>query len=113
MTAQVVHSDNSSLLRNTLRANSLFSTGSGLLFIIGAGGIASFLGVPNASLIILLMGIALLGFAALVFTGTVRPELTKRIGWVAFEMDVLWVVGSVVILAADAFGLSTEGDGRF
>jgi hypothetical protein len=103
---QLVRSD---LLRNILRGNSIFSTATGLLLIVGAAGIAAFLGVPNAATVLLLMGVLILGFAALVFWGSNRENIDPRFGWLIFAMDVAWVVISIIILARDAFALTTEG----
>lgn len=111
MTAQstLTPANPSNLLRNTLRANGVFSTLSGIVFILGAGQVASFLGVDSASSLILMTGIILLGYAAVLFQQSARPTLDTRVGWLAFTLDILWVAGSWIVLAADAFGLSAQG----
>lgn len=100
---------NDTLLRNTLRGNSLFSATTGLLLLIGANAIAAFLGITEAATVLAIMGVGIFGFAAFVFFVAGRAIIDSRFGWLIFAMDVIWVVISVVILATDAFGLSTEG----
>ncbi|MBZ0286472.1 MAG: hypothetical protein K8I30_02575 [Anaerolineae bacterium] len=105
----ITRAPSANLLRNALRANGVFSTVSGIIFIVGAGQVASFVGVDGASNLFLVMGVLILGFAAILIQQSTRPALDTRLGWLVFALDVMWVVISWVILAADAFGLSTEG----
>jgi hypothetical protein len=107
MTAQIAHP--SDLLRRTLRGNSIFSIISGLLFTFGAAPIASFLGIPDTSLIIAILGIVIVGFAAFLWMMTAKPVVNRQFGVIVFIMDVAWVVASLIILMTNTFSLSTEG----
>lgn len=107
MAAQVAHP--SDLLRKALRGNSIFSIISGLAFTFGAAPIASFLGITDASLVIAIMGVGIVGFAAFLWTITTKPVLNRQIAVIVFIMDAVWVVASLIILVTDAFSLSTGG----
>lgn len=107
MTAQIVHP--SDLLSRTLRGNSVFSIISGLALTFGAAPIASFMGIADASLIIAVIGVGILGFAAFLWTIIAKSLLDRRLAAAVFIMDVAWVVISLVVLVTDAFSLSTGG----
>jgi len=107
MAAQIAHP--SDLLRRTLRGNSIFSFISGLIFIVASAPIASFLGIADNSLIVAILGIVILGFAAVVWTIQAKPILDPQAGFAIFVLDVIWVTISLIILMTDAFSLSTEG----
>ena len=64
--APVVAGDNTSFIRNVLKANALFSTLSGALFILASTQVAAFLGV-GAPAAITVLGVLLLIFAADLF----------------------------------------------
>jgi hypothetical protein len=109
MTTSAIQS-NDRLLRNTLRGNGVFSTISGVSFMLASAQIAAFLGVsPDAAILIALIGVGLLGFAAILFRSTSRQMLDLTMSIAAIAGDVLWVLGSLVILIADPFGFSTAG----
>jgi hypothetical protein len=101
-------SNNADLLRNALRGNSLFSAITGAILIVASQGIANFMGIPNATLL-LVLGIVIVGFAAFLFLQTRAQLLNISFGRVILVGDVLWVVASVIILAFDLFNLSNEG----
>ncbi len=105
----LTHNGSDTLLRRTLIANIIFCVLSTALLLLAAAPVATFLGVPEASGLLALLGVGILGFAAFVYWVQSRPALDTRFVWVIFVMDVLWVVASLVILVADAFALSTEG----
>ncbi len=107
MATQIVQP--SDMLRRTLRGNSVFSIVSGLAFTFGAAPIASLMGIPDASLIIAIMGIVVLAFAAFLWAMTTKPVLDRQLAVAVFIMDVVWVITSLIILVTNAFSLSTEG----
>ena len=101
---------NDRLLRNALRGNSLFSTLSGVSFVLAAGQIAEFLGVsPDAAVLIALIGVGLLGFATILFWNAARQTMDLTLAIAAIAGDVLWVLGSFVLLLVDPFGFTTAG----
>lgn len=99
----------SDLLRRALRGNSIFSIVSGLLITFGAAPIASLMGIADASLILTIMGVGILGFAAFLWTMTAKPALNRKLAIAVFIMDAAWVIASLMILVMNAFSLSTEG----
>lgn len=103
-TAQPSH-----LLRRALRGNGIFCFLSGLALTFGATPIASLMGIADASLILAIMGIVILGLAVLLWVATARPVVDRGFGLIIFVMDAAWVVASVVVLVTDAFSLTTEG----
>jgi hypothetical protein len=100
---------NSSTLRKALRANAIFSTISGIGFVLLSGPIADFLGLPGSSAAILILGIVIVAFAAGLFFITSREEIDRREALAVFVMDVAWVVISAVILLTGALSLTPAG----
>ena len=101
---------NDRLLRNTLRANSIFSTVSGVAFIVAAGQIAAFLGLSaDAAIIIALIGVGLLAFAAGVYWIGSRDTIDLNLATGILIGDVIWVAGSIFVLIADPFNFTSEG----
>lgn len=91
---------NDRILRLALLANATFSTLSALACFLWPGALASRLGLEARQL--LGLGVELLGFAALIFFLASRPDLSRT--WIRRTVmgivvaDVLWVVGSGVLL---------------
>ena len=96
------------LLRNTLRANAVFSLVCGVLLLLDAKPIAEWMGLSSATALMVLGGALLFWAADVAFVAT-RPTLNKTFAQVIFGADVLWVVGSIAILLFDLFALSTAG----
>lgn len=98
----------SSFLRNTLLANAIFSTFSGLLFTFDAKAVDSFLGTGMPT-VILLLGIDLLIFAAEVFWFGTRPQINRTAAQVITAFDIAWVIGSWVLLMTNLVSFSDAG----
>jgi membrane associated rhomboid family serine protease len=92
---------NDRLLRRALQGNSLFSAASGVLALLAAPMIASFLGVSAAAPFIGFLGLGLIGYAALIAWQVSRPTLDRSFAVMAIVLDTLWVVGSFALLAAN------------
>lgn len=105
------------LLRNTLRANGVFSAVSGLVFIFASAPLADFLGIKDANILgflngssfLIIMGVGLLLYAGGLLWNATRPQMNKMLAWEAVFMDSVWVIGSAIILLAEALPLTTEG----
>jgi hypothetical protein len=97
------------LLRRTLIANTLFSGVSGIALILFSNQIEALLGGTTPQLLVIL-GISLIGFAAFVGTSAREVPLNRKKGWAIFWADVLWVDASLLLLATNAFNLSTTGN---
>jgi hypothetical protein len=89
-------------LRNSLRANAAFSLVSGLGFALAGGAVASFLGVAPAGLVTS-TGFPLLAFGAAVLWVASRPQVSVPLARVIIGLDVAWVVGTILLVFADAF----------
>jgi hypothetical protein len=96
------------LLHRIFLVNSLSSAAAGIAFVIASGPLAALMGVANP-LALVMLGVGLLVFAAGVYYTASREVINRRAAWLIFELDVVWVIGSALILLTDAFGLSTEG----
>ncbi len=96
------------LLQKILLVDSLSSGAAGIAFIVASGPIAAFVGVANP-LALVILGILFVVFAAAVYYTASREPINRRAVWLIFELNVVYVVGSAIILLANAFGLSTEG----
>ncbi len=86
-----------SLLRVALGGNAAFSTLTGVSMLLGAGALASPLGLPSAALAI--VGVGLLPFAGVV-AWLARAPQRRRVAVLAVSLaDLGWVVGTLVLLA--------------
>ena len=100
--------ENGRFLKNVLRANAIFSTVSGLVFILFAGSLASLLGITN-SLVLVGLGAVILPFAIYVYKVSTMDTLNSKLVWVIIELDVLWVVASAVLLLTNLVPLTLAG----
>ena len=96
------------LLRLALRANATFSTLSGLVFLLASSWIAGFLGLLRPGQIIQL-GAQLGLFAAWLFWLSFRPKISRWQVWVIIVLDILWVIGSFLIVLAPPPQLTVGG----
>ncbi len=106
VTQTITRKDN--LLRDTLRANSIFSGVSGLVLVGGFAPLANFIGVAWAWTLIVL-GIGLLAYAFLLRQAARRAVLDAREAMVFIVSDVAWVFVSVVLLVTNWIPFTTEG----
>lgn len=113
---QVRHST-STLLHHTLRANALFSSGSGLAFtflnqpISAAMGIQSqvVFGLIQGEMFLILTGLSLLPFALFLGWFSLQPRLDSRLVRGIIALDFAWVIGSALILVLNLLPLTTVG----
>ena len=106
--SQVPVQENGRFLRNVLRANAIFSTVSGVFVILFAKSVAQLIALENPLLLIAL-GIDLLPFAFFVYKVSAMETLNSKWVWVIIEMDILWVVSSVVLLFSNIVPFTTAG----
>lgn len=100
--------DKSRLLRSALLGNSIFCFLSGLDFVLFSRPVAEFLGL-SSPLIILELGVALIAYALLVFSQSRKQSLNRAFAWFAIIADVLWVLGSAVLIFTDVVTFTTAG----
>jgi hypothetical protein len=96
------------LLRRTLQANGIFSSLGGVMLIAGTVPITAFLGLQTP-IILIVVGIVSLLYAASLFLTTARPSIDRRTGMTYALLDSVWVIASVVILFTGWVPLTTEG----
>lgn len=96
------------LLRGALRSNAIFSAVSGIVMVLGAGPMTTFLGIAEAGPL-RLIGAGLFIWAAFaVYVAAQRPP-SRGLVWLIIGGDLLWVVGSVLLIALDPLALTTGG----
>ena len=96
------NTDPTRFLRQSLRGNALFSTLSGLTFLVASAAIAEFLGgLP--SMIVAVVGGQLLLFAGVLVWLASRAEISRQMVIGVIVADILWVVGTIVIVYAELF----------
>lgn len=90
------------LLRISLRANAAFSALSGAAFSLMGPSIATFLGI-DPPLLVTVVGLNLLGFAALLLFVASRPVVSAPIANAIILADLAWVGGTLILVLADVF----------
>ena len=94
-------------LQKCLTANAIFSTLSGLTLILFHQSIATLFD-QTQSTVFWIIGIGLLFFALSV--GLEVSKQRPKAVWGIIAQDYLWVIGSVILLLWNPFGVSKEGN---
>lgn len=100
--------DPTSFLRNSIRANAVFSTLSGLIFLLASAPIAAWLG-GRAPLEVAVVGGQLLFFAAILAWLSSRATISSGLVIAVIGADLLWVLGTVGVVYADVFSPAGSG----
>lgn len=100
--------NHSSLLRNALYGNSIFSFGSGLIFLLFSKAIAGFLGL-SASWIILVLGLGLIVYGIEIYLAARSEPVHRGIARFAVYADLVWVLGSAALIFADLVPFTDAG----
>ena len=95
------------LLRTALKSNGVFSTVTGMAFIVAAGPIAERIGLDYPWLL-MVIGASLLIFAFGLFRNAMAASVDLLEARIAVALDFAWVLGSVVVVALGV--LSTTGN---
>lgn len=98
----------SSLLRNTLFGNSVFSFLSGAAALLFSQVIASFLGL-SASWIILALGVGLIVYGVELYLAARAEPVNTSIARFAVYADLAWVLGSAMLIFANLVPFTTAG----
>lgn len=103
--------DRAQFLRRVLQGNALFSTVCGLLFVLFSQPVANFLSFTNATAgtYVLELGIGLLLWALFAYWVSTRQTLSRVGVFSVIEGDLLWVVGSIILLISGWLSFSTAG----
>jgi hypothetical protein len=97
-----------SKLHIAMRSNAIFCDVSGLVMILAAEPLSQFLRLNNPAILVGL-GIGLVAWALVLFWGSMQNEVPNWLAWLAIDGDLVWVLGSVVLLFLPAVTLSTAG----
>jgi hypothetical protein len=102
--------DRSLFLRRTLQGNALFSTASGLLFLFGREAVAALLGLSSAAAsVIAALSFGLFVWAGLTLWVSTRTPIQRYQVFAIIGGDLLWVIGSILLLLGGWLPLSTAG----
>jgi hypothetical protein len=98
-------------LRRALQADTLFSGISGIFTLADATFVANWLGFSTAEATrnVMFLGIGMLAWAVLVLWVSRRPRLTHSLVFLIIEGNLLWVIGSVILLSTGWLPFSTSG----
>ena len=98
------------LLRAALTGNALFSAVSGVTLVALAGRLPGWTGIGSAALFAA-VGAGLLPWAYVLFSGArgKGPLALKSLGRLAIAGDLIWVLGSIILLVARPVTLTTAG----
>jgi hypothetical protein len=99
---------NSSLLRNALYGNSIFSFVSGVIFLLFSKAMAGFLGL-SASWIILVLGLGLIAYGVEIYLAARSEPVNRDIAKFAVYADLAWVLGSAVLIFANLVPFTDAG----
>lgn len=95
------------LLKTTLTANAVFSAFSGMLLAVFPDRFTQLFEIENA-LVFRVIGVILLLFAGFVFSQTKKYD-NKLVKFI-ISQDILWVVGSALLVLLQPFGISVTGN---
>jgi hypothetical protein len=96
-----------SMLRKTLLSNAIFSFLSGLLMVVLNNWLSSFIGVPYP-IILIAIGSGLIIFSLWLFSLALKQDIQIMIIGSVVIMDLIWVVGSVILVIAQL--LTSQGN---
>ena len=99
---------NNKKLSLALKINAIFSAFNGLAMLFFYEQIAAWMGITDP-IFLLVIGIILLGFAALVYKTATATIISDKMVKFIIVQDWLWVVGSALIIAFQAFGINRMG----
>lgn len=108
MTTQVQEQTKTKLLIKVLRADGAFATLSGAIAILVAGPIADLIEV-EAPLALVILGIVLLGYGAMLFYFAGREPENRLVAKAAILLNALWVIGSYAGLLFGLFPVNVAG----
>ena len=99
--------DRSRLLRLALKLDAVASGALGALLLAAGPVLEGLLGTPRPVLVP--VGLFLVTYAAAVWFVGSRPSISRSAAWTVVGLNLLWVVGSIAIVAAGWSALTTLG----
>jgi hypothetical protein len=107
-TTSYLNIERKTFLQRSLLGNAAFSGISGLLMVLAAGPISQFLGLGNP-LFMTVIGIILLLYMPFLVWLSIQSPVPNWMAWAVIELDVLWVIGSLILIFTDLVPLTTAG----
>jgi hypothetical protein len=95
-------------LRNTLTYNAVFSSFSGLSMLLFSNPLAEWMHITEP-LALPMLGIALLLFGGFLLWIALRKAFSEPLVNFIIVLDICWVVGSLLLVLTQVFGLSSLG----
>ncbi|MEM8884094.1 MAG: hypothetical protein AAGD14_08510 [Planctomycetota bacterium] len=95
------------LLRRALKGNAAFSLLCGSALLAGGDALAPLLGVPALALRV--VGLTLLPFAVGLWRNASRAAVSRGEAWTAVALDLVWVAGSIALVAFELWPLEPAG----
>lgn len=95
-------------LQRALLGNTTFSGISGLVMVLAAGALSQFLGLGNPLILVIVGAILLLYMPILVWLSNQSP-VPAHFAWEVIALDVVWVIGSLVLIFTDLVPLTSSG----
>jgi hypothetical protein len=96
-------------LKTYLRINAIFSLLSGILMAHYSDELLKFFGIFNNKFVFDIIGLSLIVFTLFVwYVSTKQLQNVMLVKLISF-LDILWVLGSLVIVVFQLFGLSSNG----
>lgn len=108
MTTVQTFSDSSHFLRQALRGNAIFSGISGLTSLLAASSLTNFTGIEQTA-VFPILGLILIPYGLLLFWVARQPVLNVRLAKTAVVLDILWVIGSIILLIGGWLPLTLAG----
>lgn len=96
-------------LRVYLRINSVFSLLTGVLMVLYSNELLKFFNISNNQYLYHLIGLNLILFACFIWYVSVKQLERKMLVKIISFLDILWVLGSSIIVAFQLFNLSQKG----
>ena len=111
MTSQATHLETTSkvtFLTTILRADGVFALVSAVIAIAAAGPVAGLIELEQPVALVVL-GVVLLGYAAVLLFFANREPANRRVAQIAIVLNMLWVVDSYAGLLFGFFPVNTAG----
>ena len=96
-------------LKNTIKANAIFSSISGTLLILFPGVFADLMQVNN-NLVFTIIGVGLILFVFLLIYVSTTKNINRNLVKLIIVQDWIWVLGSAILLLFNPFGISIYGN---
>ncbi len=99
---------NTNPIQRALQADGILCAVTGAAFTLGADTLSRFAGVESPGLV-LALGLFLLVYGGGLFYMVTNHAIDRRLPMIVIELNVAWVIGSILLLAADPLTMTTEG----